>query len=314
MGAYALVGVKLGDYTAQTGIAEVDKFIVLDLMNLSKIEVDLKFLRKKAEYFCVADENIDFAEFGLLSTGIFKDKVYASESEFCCCDSEDDLDKHVFDTFDFSENGIIIVNNKIIDISEKQLLVYQSFTDKLCIVYKPYTDEIKMCYKDTVADDECHNGEYSVFYDIGSNLEFTDTLNNNILYAQGVIRCSDDIEPLVLYSDYVLDTFYNCAECRDNVFRIGNVHWTDERIEQDTFIVENGCQAFFIIAESLNANELVLPPSIKVFGCSDEAYLKVEKVYLSKALKGSEVADMVNRCIAYTGDIDDAPDSWVEYY
>ena len=39
MGAYALVGVKLGDYTAQCGIFEVDKFIVLDLMNLSKIEV-----------------------------------------------------------------------------------------------------------------------------------------------------------------------------------------------------------------------------------------------------------------------------------
>ena len=188
MGAYVLVGVKLGDYTAQTGIAEVDKFIVLDLLNLSKIEVDLKFLREKAEYFCVADENIDYDEFGLMSTGIFKNKVYASESEFCCCDSEDDLDKLIFDTFDFSDNGIVIVNNKIIDISEERLLVYQSFTDKLCIVYKPYTDEIKMCYSDKIADDECHNGEYSVFYDIGSNLEFADTLSNNILYAQGVIR------------------------------------------------------------------------------------------------------------------------------
>lgn len=315
MGAYALVGVKLGDYTAQCGIFEVDKFIVLDLMNLSKIEVDLKFLREKAEYFCVADENIDYDEFWLMSTGIFKNKIYASESEFCCCDSEDDLDKHRFDTFDFSENGVVIVNNNIIGISEEQFLVYESsITDKLCIVYKPYTDKIEMCYKDRLEDDECHNGEYSVFYSVGSNLEFADTLTNNILYAQGIVECSDEIEPLTLYGDYVLDTFYNCAECIDNVFRIGNVHWTDERIEQDTFIVENGCQAFFIIAESINANELVLPPSIKVFGCSYEAYLKVEKVYLSKVLKGSEVADMVNRCIAYTGDIDDAPDSWVEYY
>ena len=277
MGAYALVGVKLGDYTAQCGISEVDKFIVLDLMNLSKIEVDLKFLREKAEYFCVADENIDYDEFELMSTGIFKNKIYASESEFCCCDSEDDLDKHRFDTFDFSENGVVIVNNNIIGISEEQLLVYQSFTDKLCIVYKPYTDEIEMCYKDTVADDECHNGEYSVFYSVGSNLEFADTLTNNILYAQGIVECSDEIEPLTLYSDYVLDTFYKNAECIDNVYRIGSVHWTDERIEQDTFIVEDGCQAFFIIAESINANELVLPPSIKIFDISDEAGLRVEK-------------------------------------
>lgn len=306
MGAYALVGVKLGDYTAQCGISEVDKFIVLDLMNLSKIEVDLKFLREKAEYFCVADENIDYDEFGLLSTGIFKNKVYASENEFCCCDSEDDLDKHRFDTFDFLDNGVVIVNNNIIGISEEQFIVYRSFTDKLCIVYKSYTDEIEMCYKDTVADDECHNGEYSVFYSVGSNLEFSDTLTNNILYAQGIVECSDEIEPLLLYSDYVLDTFYNCAECRDNVFRIGNVHWTDERVEQDTFIVENGCQAFFIIAESINANELVLPPSIKVFDISDEAGLRVEKVYLSKALKGSEVADMMEDSI-----LDDLE---IEYY
>lgn len=306
MGAYALVGVKLGDYTAQCGIFEVDKFIVLDLMNLSKIEVDLKFLREKAECFCVADENIDYDEFGLISTGIFKNKIYASESEFCCCDSEDDLDKHRFDAFDFLDNGVVIVNNNIIGISEEQFIMYRSFTDKLCIVYKPYTDEIEMCYKDTVADDECHNGEYSVFYSVGSNLEFADTLTNNILYDQGVIRYSDEIEPLILYSDYVLDTFYNCAECIDNVFRIGNVHWTDERIEQDTFIVENGCQAFFIIAESINANELVLPPSIKIFDISDEAGLRVEKVYLSKALKGSEVADMMEDSI-----LDDLE---IEYY
>jgi hypothetical protein len=306
MGAYALVGVKLGDYITSSGISEIDKFIVLDLLNLSKIEVDLKFLREKAEYFCVADENIDYDEFGLLSTGIFKNKVYASDSEFCCCDSEDDLDKHRFDTFDFSENGVVIVNNNIIGISEEQLLVYQSFTDKLCIVYKPYTDEIEMCYKDTVADDECHNGEYSVFYSVGSNLEFADTLTNNILYAQGIVECSDEIEPLTLYSDYVLDTFYKNAECIDNVYRIGSVHWTDERIEQDTFIVENGCQAFFIIAESINANELVLPPSIKIFDISDEAGLRVEKVYLSKALKGSEVADMMEDSI-----LDDLE---IEYY
>ena len=120
-----------------------------------------------------------------------------------------------------------------------------------------------------------------------------------------VLLDSDEIEPLTLYSDYVLDTFYNCAECRDNVFRIGNVHWTDEQIEQDTFIVENGCQAFFIIAESLNANQLVLPPSIKVFGCSDEACLNVDKIYLSKALKGSEVADRIEN---YILDLD------IEYY
>ena len=306
MGAYALVGVKLGDYTAQCGISEVDKFIVLDLLNLSKIEVDLKFLREKAEYFCVADENIDYDEFGLMSTGIFKDKVYASESEFCCCDSEDDLDKHRFDAFDFLDNGVVIVNNNIIGISEEQFIVYRSFTDKLCIVYKSYTDEIEMCYKDTVADDECHNGEYSVFYSVGSNLEFADTLTNNILYAQGIVECSNEIEPLTLYSDYVLDTFYKNAECIDNVYRIGSVHWTDERIEQDTFIVENGCQAFFIIAESINANELVLPPSIKIFDISDEAGLRVEKVYLSKALKGSEVADMMEDSI-----LDDLE---IEYY
>lgn len=306
MGAYALVGVKLGDYVTSSGIYEIDKFIVLDLLNLSKIEVDLKFLREKAEYFCVADENIDYDEFGLLSTGIFKNKIYASESEFCCCDSEDDLDKHRFDAFDFLDNGVVIVNNNIIGISEEQFIVYRSFTDKLCIVYKSYTDEIEMCYKDTVADDECHNGEYSVFYSVGSNLEFADTLTNNILYAQGIVECSDEIEPLTLYSDYVLDTFYKNAECIDNVYRIGSVHWTDERIEQDTFIVENGCQAFFIIAESINANELVLPPSIKIFDISDEAGLQVEKVYLSKALKGSEVADMVEDSI-----LDDLE---IEYY
>ena len=311
MGAYALVGVKLGDYVTSSGIYEIDKFIVLDLLNLSKIEVDLKFLREKAEYFCVTDENIDNDEFGLISTGIFKNKIYASESELCCCDSEDDLDKHRFDAFDFLDNGVVIVNNNIIGISEEQFIVYRSFIDKLCLVYKPYTDEIEMCYKDKVADDECHNGEYSVFYSVGSNLEFADTLNNSILYAQGIVECSDEIESLTLYSDYVLDTFYNCAECIDNVFRIGNVHWTDERIEQDTFIVENGCQAFFIIAESINANELVLPPSIKIFDSSDWDGLIVKKVYLSKALKGSRVVDMVEDNIIAT---DETPNSEIEYY
>ena len=126
MGAYALVGVKLGNYTAQTGIFEVDKFIVLDLMNLSKIEVGLKFLRERAEYFCVTEDTTDYDEFGLISSGIYKNKVYASESEFCCCNSEDDLDKLTFDTFDFSENGVVVINDKIIDISEEQFLVYES--------------------------------------------------------------------------------------------------------------------------------------------------------------------------------------------
>lgn len=289
----------------------MDKFIVLDLMNLSKIEVDLKFLREKAECFCVADENIDYDEFGLISTGIFKNKIYASESEFCCCDSEDDLDKHRFDAFDFLDNGVVIVNNNIIGISEEQFIMYRSFTDKLCIVYKPYTDEIEMCYKDTVADDECHNGEYSVFYSVGSNLEFADTLTNNILYAQGIVECSYEIEPLTLYSDYVLDTFYNCAECIDNVFRIGNVHWIDDCIEQDTFIVENGCQAFFILAESLNVDVLVLPPSIKIFGDSDWAGLLVRKVCLSKALKGSRLVSMIEDNIIFT---DETPDLEIEYY
>ena len=46
MGAYALVGVRLGDYTKSMGISEADKFIVLDLINLSKIEV-LKILKRK---------------------------------------------------------------------------------------------------------------------------------------------------------------------------------------------------------------------------------------------------------------------------
>lgn len=240
MGAYALVGVKLGNYTAQTGISEVDKFIVLDLMNLSKIEVDLKFLREKAEYFCVTDGTADYEEFGLISTGIFKNKVYASESEFCCCDSEDDLDKLTFDTFDFSDNGIVIVNDNIIDIGEEQFIVYESsITDKLCIVYKPYTNEIEMCYKDK---EKCHNREYSVFYSVGSNLKFASTLDDDEddIFMFDIIN-SSDIEPLTLYNDYVLDAFYEIAECRDNVFRIGNVHWTDDYIEQDTFIIENGC-------------------------------------------------------------------------
>lgn len=312
MGAYALVGVRLGDYTAQTGISEVGKFIVLDLMNLSKIEVDLKFLRERAEYFCITDDTTDYEEFGLISTGIFKNKVYASESEFCCCDSEDDLDKFTFDTFDFSDNGIVIVNDNIIDIGKEQIIVYESsITDKLCIVYKPYTNEIEMCYRDKEKDDECHNGEYSVFYSIGSNLEFASTLDNNILFDQGVIFDRDDIEPIILYNDYVLDTFYEVAECRDNVFKIGNVHWTDDWLEKDTFIVENGCQAFFIIAESLNADTLVFPPSIKIFGSSDESGLLVRKVYLSKELKGSRIVGMVEDNVIVTSD---TPDLEIEYY
>lgn len=241
-----------------------------------------------------------------MSTGIFKDKVYASEIEFCCCDSEDDLDKHRFDTFDFSENGIVIVNNNIIGISEEQFIVYEdSITDKLCIVYKPYTDEIEMCYRDSIVetDEMLFSKKYSVFYSIGSNLEFARHLDNA---STGGIMVEDCDEIITLYSNYMLDTFYNCAECIDNVYRIGSVHWTDERIEQDTFIVENGCQAFFIIAESINANELVLPPSIKIFDISDEAGLRVEKVYLSKALKGSEVADMMEDSI-----LDDLE---IEYY
>lgn len=310
MGAYALVGVRLGDYTAQTGISEVDKFIVLDLMNLSKIEVDLKFLRERAEYFCVTDDTTDYEEFGLVSTGIFKNKVYASESEFCCCDSEDDLDKLTFDTFDFSDNGIVIVNDNIIDIGEEQLIVYESsITDKLCIVYKPYTNEIEMCYKDK---EKWHNREYSVFYSVGSNLKFASTLDNDEddIFMFDIINSSDS-EPLTLYNDYVLDTFYEIAECRDNVFRIGNVHWTDDWIEKDTFIVENGCQAFFIIAESLNADTLVLPPSIKVFGSSDESGLLARKVYLSKALKGSRIVGMVEDNVIVTSD---TPDLEIEYY
>lgn len=310
MGAYALVGVKLGDYTAQCGIFEVDKFIVLDLLNLSKIEVDLKFLREKAEYFCVTDENIDNDEFGLISTGIFKNKIYASESEFCCCDSEDDLDKHRFDTFDFSDNGVVIVNNNIIGISDEQFIMYRSFTDKLCIVYKPYTDEIEMCYRDNIVEtnEVLFSEKYSVFYSVGSNLEFARHLDNA---SDGAIIAEDYDDIITLYSDYVLDTFYNCAECRDNVFRIGNVHWTDERIEQDTFIVENGCQAFFIINESLNVGVLVLPPSIKIFDSSDWDGLVVKKVYLSKALKGSRVVDMVEDNIIAT---DETPNSEIEYY
>ena len=203
MGAYALVGVKLGDYTAQTGISEVDKFIVLDLMNLSKIEVDLKFLRERAEYFCVTDDTTDYEEFSLISTGIFKNKVYASESEFCCCDSEDELDKLTFDTFDFSDNGIVIVNDNIIDIGEEQIIVYESsITDKLCIVYKPYTNEIEMCYKDK---EKCHNREYSVFYSVGSNLKFASTLDDDEddIFMIDIINSSDS-EPLTLYNDYVL--------------------------------------------------------------------------------------------------------------
>lgn len=42
---------------------------------------------------------------------------------------------------------------------------------------------------------------------------------------------SSDSEPFTLYNDCVMDTFYNRAECRDNVFRIGNMHWTDDWIE-----------------------------------------------------------------------------------
>jgi hypothetical protein len=310
MGAYALVGVKLGNYTAQTGIFEVDKFIVLDLMNLSKIEVDLKFLRERAEYFCVTEDTTDYDEFGLISTGIFKNNVYASESEFCCCDSEDDLDKLTFDTFDFSENGIVVINDKIIDISEEQFLVYESsITDKLCIVYKPYADKIEMCYKDK---EKCHDREYSVFYSVGSNLKFASTLNGDEddIFMYDIINSSDS-EPLTLYNDYVLDTFYELAECRDNVFRIGNVHWVDDWLAKDTFVVENGCQAFFIIAESLNVNEFVLPPSIKIFGSSDEAGLLARKVYLSKALKGSRIVDMVEDNAIGTPS---TPDLEIEYY
>lgn len=309
MGAYALVGVRLGDYTAQTGISEVDKFIVLDLMNLSKIEVDLKFLRERAEYFCITDDTTDYEEFGLISTGIFKNKVYASESEFCCCDSEDELDKLTFDTFDFSDNGIVSVNNNIIDIGEEQIIAYESsITDKLCIVYKPYTNEIEMCYKDK---EKCHNGEYSVFYSVGSNLKFASTLNDeDDIFMFDIINSSDS-EPLILYNDYVLDTFYEIAECRDNVFRIGNVHWTDDWLEKDTFIIENGCQAFFIIAESLNADTLVFPPSIKIFGSSDESGLLARKVYLSKALKGSRIVGMVEDNVIVTSD---TPDLEIEYY
>ena len=168
-----------------------------------------------------------------------------------------------------------------------------------------------MCYKDRLEDDECHNGEYSVFYSVGSNLEFASTLDNNILFDQGIIFDRDDIEPLVLYNDYVLDTFYELAECRDNVFRIGNVHWVDDWLVKDTFVVENGCQAFFIIAESLNVNEFVLSPSIKIFGSSDEAGLLARKVYLSKALKGSRIVDMIEDNAIGTPS---TPDLEIEYY
>ena len=311
MGAYALVGVKLGDYTAQCGIFGVDKFIVLDLLNLSKIEVDLKFLRDKAKYFCMPNENGGYDEFDLMSIGIFKNKVYASESEFCCCDSEDDLDRRRFDTFDFLDNGVVIVNDNIIGISEEQFIVYEdSITDKLCIVYKPYTDEIEMCYRDSIVetDEMLFSEKYSVFYSIGSNLEFARHLDND---STGGIIVEDCDEIITLYGNYVLDTFYNCAECRDNVFRIGNVHWVDERIEQDTFIVENGCQAFFILAESLNVDVLVLPPSIKIFGDSDWAGLLARKVCLSKALKGSRVVSMIEDNIIFT---DETPDLEIEYY
>ena len=313
MGAYALLGVRLGDYTESMGISEVDKFIVLDLINLSKIEVDLKFLRENAKYFCVTEDTIDYEEFGLMSTGIFKNKIYASESEFYCCDSKDDLDELDCDTFDFLDNGVVIVNNNIIGIGEEQVIVYESsITDKLCIVYKPYTNEIEMCYRDKVADDEYPNREYSVFYSVGSNLKFADTLSDDKdgIFMNNIINRSNS-EPFTLYNDCVMDTFYNCAECRDNVFRIGNVHWTDDWIEQDTFIVENGCQVFFIVAERLELKELILPPSIKLFGCSDEACLKAEKVYLCKALKCSRIADKLYKSLSATGN---TPTLEIGYY
>lgn len=166
-----------------------------------------------------------------------------------------------------------------------------------------------MCYRDK---EKWHNREYSVFYSVGSNLKFASTLDDDEddIFMFDIINSSDS-EPLTLYNDYVLDAFYEVAECRDNVFRIGNVHWTDDWLEKDTFIVENGCQAFFIIAESLNADTLVLPPSIKIFGSSDESGLLVRKVYLSKALKGSRIVGMVEDNVIVTPSTSDLE---IEYY
>lgn len=55
----------------------------------------------------------------------------------------------------------------------------------------------------------------------------------------------------------------------------------------------------------------MLPPSIKIFDSSDWDGLIVKKVYLSKALKGSRVVDMVEDNIIAT---DETPNSEIEYY
>ena len=310
MVSIAIIGIKLGE-KVRDNLYSISEFTIIDIGELEKVSVGIEYIKENSFIVC---DTYPISEL----TYYLRDKneVYTDGKNIYCCDSIADLyvneNKHKYYELDLVSVGIVLIDDKVL-VNKDDCIAYTSeFRDKFAaIVYKPYTDEIEMCYRDKEKDDECHNGEYSVFYSVGSNIEFASTLSNNILYAQGVIFDRDDIEPIILYNDYVLDTLYEVAECRDNVFRIGNVHWTDDWLEKDTFIIENGCQAFFIIAESLNADTLVFPPSIKIFGSSDEAGLLVRKVYLSKALKGSRIVGMVEDNVIVTPS---TPDLEIEYY
>jgi len=157
----------------------------------------------------------------------------------------DKITNSFLSTFDSKNNGICFINNTLLFSDGEYILYTSPVVNHFAVVYFSCEDKIDLVY----GRKSYNTFENDFYYYISNNRELDKTKNVNILY-----------------NDSVFSLFYKLATCVDGVYNIGDIYWTDEFYNSngDTFLIPNGCVAFYIIGSDFYFDTIVFPPTIRL--------------------------------------------------
>ena len=282
MSIYAVVGFSGSKKDNTNTMTLVDSFLVLDLLTSEKFYVDKNFLEENRLNFCLSGDTcgIDwFYKFTSCNTeDIYFDNFDSSTFYFY-----NKTTNSLSNLFSMKNNGICFINDTLLVSKDEYILYTTMVVNHFGVAYFPYSGLIELVYIHKAC---------SIF---GNNSHFC--INDNR-------KLDNEKVIVVLYSYYVSYLLlYKFATCENEVYNIGGMYWTDEFYISNggTFLIPNGCIAFYIIGSSFCFDAIVFPPTVRFIEYRIElTNVKLNKCYIKKLKNANNIVKQIRKLLGHS--------------
>jgi hypothetical protein len=279
MSVYAVIGFTGSKKNNTNTMTLVDSFLVLDLATSEKFYVDKNFLEENRLNFCLSGDT-DGVDWFYKITSCKNEDIYFDNSTFYFYNKTTNSLSYLFD---IKNNGICFIDDTLLVSKDEYILYTTMVVDHFGIAYFPYSGLIELVY--------IYRG-FGIFDD---NSYFCIRDNRKLDKKKAVI---------ILYSYHVSCLLpYKFATCENEVYNIGGMYWTDEFYISNggTFLIPNGCIAFYIIGSSFCFDTIVFPPTIRFIEYRIElTNVKLNKCYIKKSKNASLIVKQIRKLLGHS--------------